>query len=145
MGALRGQTTYTHGIVRITGILRLMPSPRLPTLGLLSTWPLWLVRCIPVVLSTRSTSHRGVFGTPHSDPSLSGHSLSSNLRLVSQSKSRLEGLIARRAKRGKKKCIREGGLLRAFFHTYASNLTVAGTYPGGVVLKLKRPVLKNLP
>jgi hypothetical protein len=47
-----------------------------------------------------------------------------------------------------KKGIRDGGLLRAFFHTYAINLISAcPEHPdvarGGVVLKLSLPVLKS--
>lgn len=92
----RGQTICTHGMVRITGILRLMLlSPVLRLWGC-SRLALWLFRCIPVVLSTRSPSHRGVFGTLHSDLS---HSLGSDLCLVSQiclyiHRSRLEDPIA---------------------------------------------------
>jgi hypothetical protein len=103
----RGQTICTHGMVRITGILRLMLLSPVFRLWGCSRLALWLFRCTPVVLSTRSPSHRGVFGTLHSDLS---HSLGSNLRLVSQiclRRSRLEDLIARcyciDAKRAKKR------------------------------------------
>ena len=81
MGRLGGQTICTHGMVRITGILRLMLLSPVFRLWGCSRAALWLFRCTPVVLSTRSPSHRGVFGTLHSDLY---HSLGSNLRLVSQ-------------------------------------------------------------
>jgi hypothetical protein len=77
----RGQTICTHAMVRITEILRLMLLSPVFRLWGCCRLALWLFRCTPVVLSTRPPSHRGVFGTLHSDLS---HSLGGNLRLVSQ-------------------------------------------------------------
>jgi hypothetical protein len=111
----RGHISCTHGIVRTTGILRLMPCP------VFRLWGCSRLAAVAVSMYPRGSLNKvyfpsGVFGTLHSDPSLSSHSLGSNLRHVSQiglRKSRPQGLIAGIycicAKRG---TVRDGSLLK---------------------------------